>query len=178
MSKRRKPGKKPQLPDLIFGREPEEFGGDGNTFVLAERIAALKAVAAHKARTWAEFTAVAGIPFAEMMEDWGEEIEEYYGVKPTENSSFSLIECWGATYFADVISEPRQVVAFLMMDHPEMRRTFEQTGFKIEWGPPGAGVDSMVFPDRSCLTLLPTDIAVHIQEDETLLRACLLGEID
>lgn len=74
-----------------------------------EKAAALKAVSGFRARTWGEFATVANISFSELMDSWGEEIQEYYGGRPTENDPFALVDCWGAWYFSALIDDPREV---------------------------------------------------------------------
>lgn len=161
---------------LIYGPEFEELGGDGSQFVVVEKAAALKAVSGFRARTWGEFAAVANISFSELMDSWGEELDEYFGCRPTENDPFSLVYCWGAWYFSDLIDEPRQAAVDFIHKFPDLREAFNQAGFKVECGAPGAGVDSLIIPSRACIERLPQDIASHLHEDEALLRASLMGE--
>jgi hypothetical protein len=161
---------------LAFAVELEELGGEGGYFVVVEQAAALKAARALQATTWSEFVSVAGISFAELMDARGEEIEEYFGFRPSAGDAFSLLPCWGTTYFADVIQDPRQVAVDLVTTSPALRVAFQKAGFEIHCGTPGAGTDSLLFPRRDCIAKLPPNLAARMHEDEPLLRACLLGE--
>lgn len=170
----RKPGQphKTQF-EFIYGREPEGLGGDGETFVLAERRAALVAAQAWRASTWDEFAQAASYSLERLLEDWGDEIEELCGKKPTASDSFSFSAYWGATYFADIITDPRQAAFDAVIKAPILRKACEDAGFEFQPGFPGfPGVEAIYFYDER--TIEPLRLAgVIIAKDEALLQACL-----
>lgn len=170
--RKRGPSSKTPL-EFIYGPEPEELGGDGETFVLAEKKAALVAVQAWQARTWGEFAQAANSSLESLLEGWGDEIEELCGKAPTANDTFSSGAYCGATYFSDIITDPRQAAFDAVTRSPVLRKDFEAAGFEFQSGFPGfPGVEAIYFSDELKAEHLRL-AGVIILRDDTLLHASL-----
>jgi hypothetical protein len=160
-------------PEFVFGRLPEHLGGEGDGFVLVEKVAAITAIRALKATTWAEFVAAGGESFEDLINEWGEEIEEAYGRPPVPEDRFSLRDYWGAWYFADLIADPRQAALDTVLQWPDLTQIFTDAGFEFSFGPPGSGVDSMSFTDATQAEQVVSLTGLRIEHDEACLRSCL-----
>lgn len=159
--------------EFVYGREPEELGGDGETFVLADKQAALVAEQAWQARTWGEFAQAASTSLEQLLEGWGDEIEGLYGKEPTASDTFSFGDYWGLAYFADIVTDPRQIAFDAVMESAILRKACEEAGFDFQPGFPGfPGIEAINFHDEQkveCLRLA----GVIIAKDEALLLRSL-----
>jgi hypothetical protein len=159
---------------LIYGLEPEILGGDGKTFTLAEKQAALVALKAWQARTWGEFARVASTSLSALIDGWGEEIVELYGRRPTRQDAFSFGEYAGNAYFADVVTDPRQAAFDAVVRNPRLRGAFKAAGFDLQYGFPGfPGVEAISFEDERLIEPLCAATGIIIEKDAELLVACL-----
>jgi hypothetical protein len=161
---------------FVYGLEPEILGGDGETFVLADKQAALIAAQAWQARTWGEFVRVANTSLDRFLEDWGDEIEGFCGKTPTASDTFSFGEYWGLTYFADVITDPRQAAYDAVMASPNLRKVCKEAGLDFHPGFPGfAGIEAITFHDEQNVDRLRL-AGVNIAKDDALMLSSLLQE--
>lgn len=99
-------------PELIYGFEPEELGGEGDTLVLAEKRAALTAMRAWEARTWGEFAEVAGRSWDELLKDYGDEIKEDCGCLPSPGERFWYGDYLHLDSLRQLIPDPRDEAFF------------------------------------------------------------------
>lgn len=159
--------------ELIYGLEPEELGGEGEV-VLADKRAALIAVQAWQAQTWGEFIQAADCLLAELMEDWGEQIQWIYGKVPTPNDSFSLGDYAAIDNFGDIITDPRQAAVDALIASPGLWNAFNQAGFELSTGTPGGGIEVISFRNESLIEPLRLATAVIIEKDQDLLNASLV----
>lgn len=161
-------------PEFVFGRLPEHLEGESDDFVLVEQVAALTAIRALRATTWAEFVAAGGESFQDLIDDWGEEIKQAYGRQPVPEDRFSLSEYWGAWYFADLITDPRQAAFDTVMQWPDLTQIFEDTGFEFSFGPPGwPGVETISFREHAQAEQVVSITGLKLEHDEAFLRSCL-----
>lgn len=153
---------------------PEVLGGDGKQLVLVEKQAALTAIRGLQAKTWGEFAAAAGRPLEEVLDGWGEEIEEAYGRRPAADDAFSLAAYWGGWYFADLIKDPRQTAFDTVTQWPDLKQIFEEAGFEFSDGFPGfPGIESVDLMDPGQASRVALSTGLSIEHDEALLYCCL-----
>ena len=161
-------------PEFAFGLLPEILGGDGKQLVLVEKQAALTAIRGLQAKTWGEFTEATGRPFDEVMEGWGEEIAEAYGRWPAAEDPFSLRDYWGAWYFADLITDPRQAALETVVQWRDLKQIFEDAGFTFSFGFPGfPGVEAIELTAPGQARRVAEATGLAIAHDEVLVKSCL-----
>lgn len=161
-------------PELIYGFEPEELGGEGDTLVLAEKRAALTAMRAWEARTWGEFAEVAGRSWDELLKDYGDEIKEDCGCLPSPGERFWYGDYLHLDSLRQLIPDPRDEAFFFIWDYEELSRIFKDAGFAFFPKPGGPNV--VVFADPAQAERVASATGLSIERDDLLLEASLYRE--